>query len=132
MKNIKETFPAHKDTVEFGPDVCCAFENSRLNKQNEEFLKKFSEKNIVTDSLKNKNVSLKSLLDIFKRTISLGFIPDSFEREFYVAVAEDEISFLKDIYPQNDKKFECGHSVQEHISALQKIQEKLSEKYGKN
>ncbi|MBI2634966.1 MAG: hypothetical protein HYW79_00220 [Parcubacteria group bacterium] len=103
----------HPSTVEFGEKECCALKIAVENATHREFIREFIKK----AGEKEPKHSWAILAEIFTNTINLIFIPRGIHREFYATLAILERGQLT----EGNKELACGHTVIEHIQALDNI-----------
>ncbi len=107
-------FPVHPAAIEFNEVDCCALRKARIEKDHQPFIGTF-----LTKARKGNlpyNVSV--LLEIFEKTVRLVFIPHAIHRSFYLNLAVMEKKLLEG---SGGSVLECGHSVNQHVSALARI-----------
>jgi len=100
--------------MQFDVTTCCALrEGFRKNPETLSFLQ-----NHIPPS------RIRMHQDILTNTKSLGFIPNHEQEQVFGAVAEAEVVRLRHL----DETLNCTCSSSEHVSALQKVVEKLNPK----
>lgn len=103
----------HPSAVKFGKIECCTLRSTIADAAHQEFIRGFIEK---ADGKEPKH-SWAILEEIFVNTVLLIFIPRKIHRAFYLTLA----SLEKERLAEGNKTPACGHTIKEHIEALDNI-----------
>ena len=109
MSEIKN----HPATVKFGEIECCVLGSAIIDLAHRKFINEF----INWAKKKEPKHSWAILTEIFINTIRLIFIPREVHRKFYFNLARLEKKQLM----EGNKTPTCGHTIKEHIEALDNI-----------
>ena len=104
----------HPSAVEFGELECCALRKAAAEKDHQPFIASFIAR--VNETHPPYRVSV--LSEIFEKTTRLVFIPRQVHRSFYLHLASKERELIE---RRGDISLSCGHSVKQHLEALNRI-----------
>ena len=112
----------HPAAIEFGRVECCALKSAMASGVDDQFIKTA----IAEAQRTAPDYQWKILIEVFIRTERMTFIPYPVRRGFYLNLALKEKAHVKDILLQSEDVhgtpyFLCGHSLAEHIVALDNI-----------
>lgn len=112
----------HSAAVEFGKAECCALKSAIASGVHDRFIKTA----IAEAQRIAPDYQWKILIEIFIRTERMAFIPYPVRRCFYLNLALKEKARVKNLLLQSEDVhgtpyFLCGHSLTEHIAALDNI-----------
>ena len=102
-------------TVKFTKETCCALERG------------FRQNPGVVDQLKGMMgpVEVNNFIDILPNTDEMKFVPSEEMKTIYSQIAKRELERME-AEDEDDENLTCGHTVEDHIHALQTVVEKMS------
>ncbi|MEX2090861.1 MAG: hypothetical protein WD989_01860 [Candidatus Paceibacterota bacterium] len=101
-------------TVKFEKETCCALERG------------FEHNPGVVQELKKAlgSQEVNMMVDILPNTEEMKFVPSENMKTVYGQIAKRELERIQ-AEDEDDEDLSCGHSVEDHIQALERVMEKM-------
>jgi len=115
MRKESLEFPGSVEgTVKFEKETCCALQRG------------FEHNPGVVQQLKELMgpVEVNNFIEILRNTDEMKFVPSEAMKTVYGQIAKRELERIE-AEDEDDEDLTCGHAVEEHIHALQKVVEKM-------
>ena len=116
MRKESLEFPGSVEgTVKFDKETCCALERG------------FQQNLGLVQQLKEMMgpVEVNNFIEILPNTDEMKFVPSEKMKMVYGQIAKRELERIE-AEDEDDKDITCGHTVEDHIHALQNVVEKMS------